>query len=67
MLQSINDVMASVNSMHKTASKEQLYHLAKVRYETDPKYQEFAEHSCFEQYISGKVTSLITKRRSRSI
>lgn len=67
MLQSINGVMASINSMHKTASKEQLYHLAKVRYETDPKYQEFAEHSCYEQYISGKVTSLITKRRSRSI
>lgn len=65
MLQSINGVIASINSTHKTASREQLYHLAKLRYETDPKYQKFAEHPCFEQYISAKVASLIAKRRLR--
>ena len=63
MLQSINGVMASINSMNKAASGGQLYHFAKVRFETDPKYKEFAEHHCFEQYISGKITSLIAKRK----
>ena len=65
MLQSINGVMANINSTHKKASKEELYHFAKVKYETDPKYQEFAKHPCFEQYISGKVESLISKRKSQ--
>ena len=62
MLQSINGVMASINSTHKTASKEELYHLAKVRYETDPDYKEFSEHYLFEEYISGKVLRLIENR-----
>lgn len=64
MLQSINGTMASINSTHKTASSEQLYHLAKVRYETDPKYKEFAGHHCFELYLSGKIKSIIAKRKS---
>ena len=62
MLHSINGVIASINSMNKNAPTGQLYHLAKVRFETDPKYKEFAEHCCFEQYISGKISSLIAKR-----
>lgn len=63
MLQSINGVMASINSKYKTASAEELYHFAKVRYETDPHYKEFSEHYLFEQYISGKVSRLIASRR----
>lgn len=63
MLQSINGAISSINSMNKTASKEQLFHLAKMRFETDPKYKEFAEHPCFEQYISGKTAGFIANRR----
>lgn len=62
MLQSINGIMASINSTHKTASRDQLYHFAKVRFETDPKYTYFAEHYYFDKYISGKTASLIRKR-----
>lgn len=65
MLQSINGAIASINSTYKTASREQLYHLAKVRFETDPKYKAFANHHCFEQYVSGKVARLIEKRKGR--
>lgn len=63
MLQSINGVMAGINSSHKTASAEELYHFAKVRYETDPHYKQFSEHHLFEQYISGKVSRLIASRQ----
>lgn len=65
MLQSFNGAMSSINSMHKNASQEELYHLAKVRFETDPKFKTFARHEYFEEYISGKTVSLIEKRNER--
>ena len=65
MLQSINGSMASINSTHKTASREELYHLAKLRFETDPKYEDFVAHKSFEKYISAKTASLIAKRNER--
>lgn len=65
MLQSINGTMASINSTHKTASQQELYHLAKVRFETDPRFESFSKHEYFEKYISGKTESLIAKRNER--
>lgn len=59
ILQSINGMMASINSTHKTASQQELYHLAKVRFETDPRFESFSKHEYFEKYISGKTESLI--------
>lgn len=63
MLQSINGVMSNINSTYKDASREQLYHYAKICFETNPKYLDFANHYYFEQYISGKTASLIAKRK----
>lgn len=65
MLQSIHGVIASINSTHKTASREELYHLAKLRFETDPKYEGFVAHKSFEKYISAKTASLFKKRNER--
>lgn len=65
MLQSINGSIASINSTHKTASQEELYHLARLRFETDPKYEDFVAHRAFEKYISSKTASLIAKRNER--
>ncbi len=65
MLQSINGVIASINSSHKTASEDQLYHFARIRYETDPKYKEFSEHHLFEQYLSEKISMLVSHRSAR--
>ena len=65
MLQSINGAIANINSTHKTASRGELYHLAKLRFETDPKYEDFVAHRAFEKYISAKTASLIAKRNER--
>lgn len=65
MLQSINGVISNINSMHKTASEDELYRYAIVRYETDPKYKEFSEHYLFKEYLSAKVTRLVSQRRTK--
>ena len=65
MLQSINGAIANINSTHKTASREELYHLARLRFETDPKYEDFVAHRAFGKYISAKTASLIAKRNER--
>lgn len=65
MLQSINGVMASLNGTHKAVSREELYHLAKLKFETNPKYKNFVTHKDFEKYISSKSASLVAKRTER--
>lgn len=65
MLHSINGAIASINSQHPDATREQLHHFSKLRFETDPKYEDFIAHPCYEQYVSGKITSLIEKRKAR--
>lgn len=66
MLHSINGVMSTINneSIKQSLSREQMFHFARLRFETDSKYEQFVLHHCYEQYLSCKITSLIRRNTS---
>lgn len=61
----INGVVSSINSSNQTSDREELYHLIKQRFETDPQYSEIVSHELFNTYISNKVTNLLNRRKIR--
>ena len=65
MLLRINGVVSSINSSNQASNREELYHLIKQRFETDPQYSEIVSHELFNTYISNKITNLLNKRKIR--
>jgi hypothetical protein len=62
MRQKISGVFGNLNSTHKQASRQELYHLAKLRLSTDPVYLPFMRHQRAEEFISNKITRLMLGR-----
>lgn len=65
MLLRVNGVVSSINSSNQASNREELYHLIKQRFETDPQYSEIVSHELFNTYISNKITNLLNKRKIR--
>lgn len=63
MLQSINGLISSINSMYHNGSREELYNWAKYKFYMNKKYKDFCEHPDFEKYIINKIDDMISKRR----
>jgi len=63
VLKSINGVVASINSTHKNATREEMYNWAKYRFLTDKNFEEFSEHKDFENYIVNKIDKMISMRK----
>lgn len=63
MLLKVNGAVAAINGSNPKASREELYHRIKQRFETDPEYREIACHEQFNTYISNKISSLLDKRK----
>jgi len=62
LLQSVNGVMASVNSMHGTESIDELYNWCKYKFISDKRYEEVLFHSEFDKYIVNKLISMKRKK-----
>jgi hypothetical protein len=66
MLQSINGVMAAVNSMYgKEGSVEELYNWSKYKFISDPNYKDIIEDKNFDRYIVNKIMSMKRKRMGK--
>ena len=63
MLQRINGIMASLNQRYPMATLNAMCHYARIRFQTDSSFKEFAAHDQFEEYIAGKAQSMIDRRR----
>lgn len=63
VLQSINGIMASVNSMHSRDNREVLYNWAKYRFLTDENLSGFGKHRYFEKYLVNKIDKMIAMRQ----
>lgn len=67
MLQKINGIVSSINSLNQNAERECWYHLMKQRFETDPEYQDVISHKLFDTYLSNKISSLLRKRALKQL
>lgn len=62
MLQSINGIMGSINSMYgKEYSVEELYNWCMYRFISDSRLAEFVAHKDFKKYIANKVFRMKNK------
>lgn len=61
LLQSINGVMAAVNSMHGDEWLNELYNWSKYKFILDPRYKDVITHCDFDKYIVNKLISMKNK------
>ena len=65
MLQKINAIVSSANSVNKTASENQIYSILKHRFALDDSLESFYTHPDFDNYLVNKIRSMISKRKNK--
>ncbi len=66
MLQSINGVVANINSKKKSADLKLLYNIVRLRFAGDYNMIDFFNHSDFDTYVINKIKSMLQNQKNNT-